>query len=244
MARVARAYDAPNDPNRTGLPRDPVLVRFLLEADASPFVTRICVGGHNQAHPESVGNVRFDHRNERRSSQECEGEGTTAAGIFPSELQIYQDSALYREVVGPFSSSENGVPLGQHPRDEHALLASETISGEERTDRLGQIDRAIQIWGDVLGTVMAHEAAHALGLVPEGQPGVGLFGGSEDQADLYAHNLDVTGKSPRDPWLMNSGRTFTFEDLAGTSDFGELRFRPLNYAYLRDRVVLVDPRKS
>ena len=32
LARVVRAYDAPDDPNRTGHPRDPVAIRFQLDA--------------------------------------------------------------------------------------------------------------------------------------------------------------------------------------------------------------------
>ncbi len=39
---------------------------------------------------------------------------------------------------------------------------------------------------------------------------------------------------------MNDGRGFRFEDLAGVGPAGELRFRPLNHAYLKDRVVLVE----
>ena len=41
---------------------------------------------------------------------------------------------------------------------------------------------------------------------------------------------------------MNHGRGFTFEQLAGMGAGGPLRFRPLNYAYLRDRVVVSDKR--
>ena len=161
IARVARAYDAANDPNRTGLPRDSVLVRFLLEADASPFVTRICVGGRNQAHPESVGNVRFDHRNERRSSQECDAakEGEPAAGIFPSELQIYSDSVLYREVLGPFSASGNGVPVGQHPQDEHALESTwEVRATPDQVEEAGVVNGTeVEILGGFLDVVLDYD---------------------------------------------------------------------------------------
>ena len=90
---------------------------------------------------------------------------------------------------------------------------------------------------------MAHETAHALGLVPEGKPGVGLFGGGEDLGDGYAHNLEADGKPTVEPWLMNTGRDFRFEDLAGLGPSGELLFRPINFAYLKDRVVLVDDRR-
>ena len=108
-------------------------------------------------------------------------------------------------------------------------------------ERAQALERAIETLGDVLCSVMAHESAHALGLVPAGRPGVGLFGG--DDGDAYAHNLDVEGKPPETIWLMNPGHGFDFEQLAGTGEAGELRFRPLNHAYLRDRVVVVDGRR-
>ena len=37
---------------------------------------------------------------------------------------------------------------------------------------------------------------------------------------------------------MNTGRTVRFADLAGRGEAGELRFRPLNWAYLKDRLIL------
>ena len=91
---------------------------------------------------------------------------------------------------------------------------------------------------------MAHESAHALGLVPAGRPGVGLFGGSEADGASYAHNINLAGNPESQPWLMNEGREFSFEDLAGLGEAGELRFRPLNHAYLKDRVVLINGRST
>lgn len=239
LLRVERAYDAEDDPNRTGRARDPIFVRFLLDADPGPFVTRICVGGRNLANPKSVGNVRFDLRNERKSSQACAGDPAT--GLFPAELTIYERSELYAEVLGPFLPAKGGIALGAHAADAEALAAAaHTSATGDPNDRRRAIERAIEVLGDVLGTVMAHESAHALGLVPPGRPGVGLFGGAEEEDDPYAHNIDVSGETPSRAWLMNPGRGFSFEVLAGRSEVGELRFRPLNYAYLKDRVVLVD----
>jgi hypothetical protein len=245
LARVLRAYDPDDDPNGTGRERDPVLVRFLLDADPGPYVTRICVGGSNLAHPRSVGNVRFDHRNERRSSRECDG--PDPAGLFPAELTIYADSALYGEVLGAFLPDHGGSPFGSRPQDPAALAASTAsaaVDSAPQDARARAIGRAIEVFGDVLGTIMAHESAHALGLVPAGRPGVGLFGGAEEAGEGYAHNLDVFGQRPSEPWLMNVGTGFRFEDLAGLGEGGELRFRPLNHAYLKDRIVLVDARSN
>jgi hypothetical protein len=253
LARVARAYDAQDDPNQTGHPRDQVFVRFLLDVEPGPFVTRICVGGANAAHPRSVGNVRFDLRNERKSSNECERrDDDEAAGLFPAELNIYEEAPLYSDALGPFLAAQGGIAVGLAGADEEALEeagaaskrgADDASPAPPRSERSRAIAHAIALLGDVLGTIMAHESAHALGLVPAGRPGVGLFGGAKVDGELYAHNTDPEGNSPSQPWLMNLGREFGFEELAGRGESGELQFRSLNYAYLRDRVVLIDERR-
>lgn len=234
LARVERAYDASGDPNRTGRERDPVSVRFqqgpaLLEAER-PFTTRVCVGGRDPAEPGSVGHVRFDPRNSRRASSECSG--SEPAGLFPAELAIYRESPLYREVFGPFDTRAGGKPFGGDPSDARWLEEH----AEADPVRRAQIERAISVLGDVLGTLMAHETGHALGLVAPGKPGAGLFGGETGEG--FAHAVAPGDEPTTGPSLMDPGRGFLFEDLAGTGAAGELRFRPIDYAYLRDRVVL------
>jgi len=240
VRRVEQAYDATHDPNQTGQPKDPVHVLFRPSPAPGALTTRICVGGSDPTHSDSVGHVRFDLRNEDKFSDECGHE--PVSGIFPAELEIYRDAPLYREVLGPFLESLGGTPIGEHA-DDRVLFSSAMADATENPGENGrrtELERAIAVLGDVLGSIMAHEAGHALGLVAEGRPGVGLFGGSE--GDLYVHNLDPFGDSPADLWLMNGGRSFTFEELAGEGNGGPLRFRPLNYAYLRDRVVVTDKR--
>jgi hypothetical protein len=247
LARVARAYDDPGDPNRTGQGRDPVAIRFQREPvtreSERPYTTRICVGGRDPAQPGSVGHVRFDARNARKASTECTG--PEPAGLFPAELGIYRASPLFREVLGPFEAASGGVPLGGEAGDAERLAGAADARGTsaaavatraEHDPRGAQIERAIAVLGDVLGTLMAHETGHALGLVGPGKPGIGLFGGAE--GDAFAHAITPDGKPPAKPSLMDPGRGFLFEDLAGEGLAGELRFRPIDYAYLRDRVVL------
>ena len=228
LARVERAYDALGDPNRTGFERDPVAVRFqrtpvALESER-PFTTRICLGGRDPGEPGSVGHVRFDPKNSRRASTECTGK--QPAGLFPAELAVYRESPLYREVLDPFDSRAGGKPLGNDSAD----------------TRRQQIERAISVLGDVLGSLMAHETGHALGLVAPGKPGAGLFGGETGEA--FAHAVTPDGEPAAGPSLMDPGRSLRFEDLAGVGATGELRFRPLDYAYLRDRVVLSEKSHS
>jgi len=232
LSRVERAYDATNDPNLTGLERDGVHVLFRQTKDPAALVTRICVGGQNPTQEDSVGYVHFDRRNEDKRSTECGGD--PFAGIFPGELEVYRDAPLYVEVMSPFQTSHGGRPIGTDPEDSISRLEDGDDARSLATARL------IAVIGDVLGTIMAHEAGHTLGLVAAGKPGAGLFGGAE--GDVYKHNLDADGERESTPWLMNVGKALTFEELAGESEAGELAFRPLNYAYLRDRIVLADPR--
>lgn len=234
LARVRRAYHRTDDPNHTGADRDQVFVRFELAAEPSPFVTRICVGGRNRAHPDSVGFVRYDPHNTNKGSEECPGTGEDGqdAGIFPSELSVYHDDPLFREALDPFDPEAGGAPVGSRRGD------AELRGSASESERGRALAFAIETLGDALGTIMAHEAAHALGLVPPGKPSVGLFAADAESGDAYAHNLDVDGGAPEERWLMNTGRSLGFADLAGRGEAGELRFRPLNWAYLKDRLVL------
>lgn len=237
LARVLRAYDPTHDPNGTHRDRDTVFVRFLLEAEDTPVTTRICVGGTNATHPGSLGNVRFDARNAIKGRAECEAVGEeAAAGLFPREIAIYREDPLYREVIGPFDPTLGGVPLGRSAGDARVL------DPQSVTPRLRAARRALEVLGNVLGTVMAHEAAHALGLVAPGRPGVGLFGGDVRDGAAQHHNRGIDGGPPATKWLMNEGRALGFADLAGLGAAGELRFRPLNHAYLKDRLVLIEGR--
>ena len=241
LRRVESAYDAEHDPNHTGRSRDPVTVYFRKTEDPAALVTTICVGGRDPSQSEIVGHVRFDIRNEDKTSTEC---GLApAAGLFPAELAVYRDSELYREVLSAFDPTLGGKPIGEDRDDVLDVLrslANGTGDSGSKTKRLEDINRAIKVFGDVLGSIMAHEAGHALGLVAPGKPSVGLFGGSQE--DVFAHNIDPFEEASGGAWLMDSGRTLSFEQLAGGTETGPLRFRPLNYAYLRDRVIVTDER--
>ncbi|MBB84605.1 MAG: hypothetical protein CL931_12415 [Deltaproteobacteria bacterium] len=230
LARVRRAYDRTDDPNRTGRDRDQVFVRFEREIDDGPLVTRICIGGRNATHPDSIGFVRYDPHNSIKGSEECIGtaEDGSDAGLFPAAFSVYADDPLWGDAFGPLIAA----PFGSRPGDT-ALLAT-----PDANDRARVIATAIARFGDALGTVMSHESAHALGLVPTGKPSLGLFAGDEQAGEAYAHNLTVEDTLPGEPWLMNPGGGFTLADLTGQGAAGELRFRPLNWAYLKDRVVL------
>jgi hypothetical protein len=106
----------------------------------------------------------------------------------------------------------------------------------EQLARHTQVQAAIAGFADMLGSIVAHETGHALGLVPPGPPGAGLFGGTSGAA--LNHDVTPAGADPSQNFLMNAGNTFTFARLAGLNGNPLPFFRPLDYAYLRDRVMV------
>ena len=239
LLRVEAAYDPGHDPNLTGRTRDFATVRFRPDSNPGSLITRICVGGRDPTERDRVGHVRLDFRNEDKTSLECSR--NPAAGLFPAALDTHRDSTLFREVLDPFLPDRGGRPIGEHPDDSLERLVALFEAGRDgqtSSARETKIIRAIEVLGTVLGSIMAHEAGHALGLVAEGRPSVGLFGGSDGAS--FAHNIDSHGEEPTSNWLMNSGGSLGFEELAGEGKTGPLIFRPLNFAYLRDRVIVTD----
>jgi hypothetical protein len=237
LDRVAVAYHD-QDPNGLGEP-DPVAVDFFSADPGQGDVTRVCVGGEDPSGGSTIGNIRIDPNNARRSSEECGSIPPT--GIFPSELLLYQSDSTFQETFDPLRSSRDGTPVGEHPLDPIVLddrFDPESASPEEQ-DRYDQIYGAVDRFGAVLGSIMAHEVGHALGLVPASAPGIGLYGGSSGAR--FAHAVTPDGGDPPENYLMKAGNTFTFSKLGGLDGHPLPFFRPLNFAYLRDRVLAYVP---
>jgi hypothetical protein len=128
--------------------------------------------------------------------------------------------------------------VGEHALDPVGFdetFVPATASAAERA-RWDEIQLATGAFSDALGSVIAHETGHALGLVAPGPPGGGLFGGAIGP-DL-GHNLTAGGATPTQSWIMNAGSTYTFPKLSGLGGNLLPVFRPLNFAYLRDRALI------
>jgi len=233
LARVGEAYF---EADPLGLGWDPVLVDFTDSGPAGPTTTRICVAGAAPGQPSLVGAILIDRNNQNKASVEC---GTIPpTGIFPRGLKWFQGQADFIAVFAPLMPALGGTPVGADPLDA-AVLDPGFDPGQASPEALARhaaIFGAIEAFAGALGTVVAHETGHALGLVEPGLPGGGLFGGTS--GTKLAHNVEADGTTvPSAPYLMNPGNTFTFSKLAGINGQPLPYLRPLNHAYLRDRVV-------
>jgi hypothetical protein len=74
-----------------------------------------------------------------------------------------------------------------------------------------------------------------VGLTAPGPTPGGLYGGNSGGAK--DHNVNVSGQTPSENYLMNPGASFTFAEASGRGSPLPV-FRPLNWAYLHDRIAL------
>jgi hypothetical protein len=231
LARVRQAYDQ----DGSGLD-GPVAVTFTDQQPAAGDVTRICVGGEDPAGGATIGSILIDPNNANRNSVEC---GTVPpTGVFPRELLVWANASSFREVFDPLRPAAGGTPVGEYAWDVFILLPGfdPGSAPPEIAARYAVVHEAIDVFGDALGSIVAHETAHALGLVPPGPPGGGLFGGSDGPA--YSHALQPDGSTPPENLLMKAGNTFSFSRLAGLGSYSLPSFRAIELAYLHDRLVL------
>ena len=234
IGRINEAYHVHAS---NGLPdADPVEVSFSSTNPGSGDVTRVCIGGEDPSGGITIGTILTDPKNSNRNSVECATLPPT--GIFPRELLILAGEPAFQAVFDPLRPATGGIPVGEHPLDATVLAPGfdPGAATPEQIARFDQVDAAIQGFADMLGSVIAHETGHALGLVPAGAPGGGLYGGTSG-AELN-HDVTPGGVSPSQNYVMNAGNTFTFARLAGLNGNVLPYFRPLDWAYLRDRVVV------
>lgn len=232
LERVREAYGQ----DAGGAGPDAVAVTFTDQPPASGDVTRICVGGDDPDGGTTLGRILLDPNNANRNSVEC---GTIPpTGVFPRALLAYQNQGWFHTVFDPLRAEAGGTPFGEILWDLFVLDPSfdPEIAPPEAAARHAVVTTAIEVFGDALGSVIAHEAGHALGLVPPGPPGGGLYGGSDGPA--YTHSVNPDGSTPSENFLMKAGNTFNFARLAGLGSYPLPSFRPIELAYLRDRLVL------
>jgi len=228
VSRTQAFFDTPNP---SGLPGgDAADIVFDSGPPGSGPFTRICVGGADPSGQGVIGNLMFDPVNSKKDEVACDT--FLPSGVFPREILGYSGSSVFGAAFGPVLA----VPVGEDPRDPTVLGPGFDPDDPEQLARFLDIEAAVSALAQTVATVTAHETGHAIGLVPRGEPGGGLFGGRGGSVDT--HNVTPAGETPAASFLMNEGKSFSFAELSGYGGASLPTFRELNFAYLRGRLVL------
>jgi hypothetical protein len=233
LAQVHRVYgrDADGGPGA-----DPVNIVFASTTPEVPH-SRLCVGGESPRGAAHLGAALLDENNTFETSDEC----ATAAlfGVFPHAIDdLWGADPAYPAVFAPVDPDLGGAPFGEHPLDAAILAPGFDLSAASpgEVQRFFAIVNAIDAFARIVSTAIAHEVGHMLGLVAHGAAPRGLWGGSS--GTTTDHNADPAGGTPAGNFVMNAGTRFSFDEITGRGGKSPPVFRPLNWAYLRDRVAL------
>ena len=179
----------------------------------------------------TLGRAWFDDRNGRFDQHATAM--SPGLGVFPAELWLFESSihlSVYPSFVTRFASdflplapALGGIPAGRAGTDSVVLAPGfdpETATAPERARWITVFDAA-DAWATVVGTIAAHEIGHAIGLVTSGRTGNGLHG-DDTLHNEFAGIGDVMAAS------------VGYDAMTSLA----YRFRDLNLAYLRQRVLL------
>jgi Bacterial Ig-like domain len=178
-----------------------------------------------------LGRAYFDRNNASRSDRNI---GTNPGlGVFGGELFLFEVEthlSLYPSFVTTFARrfmkvvpEMGGTSAGNHPLDRQVLAREFDLNNAspQAMRRYFDIFLALDDWASATAVILAHETGHTVGLVATGAPPTGLHG------DRSLHN-----RYPRLGNVMSSA--VGYESLVNLS----YRFRDLNAAYLRQRILL------
>lgn len=178
-----------------------------------------------------LGRALFDARNSARSDDNTAT--SPALGVFGGELFLFEvetHQLLYPTFITTFAKrfmklvpQMGGTSVGAHSLDTIVTARefdfSSATAPEQR--RYDDIFLAADDWASAMGVVLAHEVGHTIGLVASGPPPGGLHG------DASLHN-----RYPNLGDVMSSA--VGYDSMVSL----KYRFRDLNVAYLRQRVLL------
>ena len=194
----------------------------------------IRVGGGDDVPGFTIGRAQFDYRN---------GSGninvSPTLGIFVTNLiEFYINTSFtFRDRFDPLIPNR-GAPIGQDAMDSVVLHPDfERFSPANTLDenrRYDDIASAVDALARSVSVILAHEIGHSIGLVANGVPPAGLFGGVTDApfSSVYTNSfhLDVVGNN-----IMASALSFSSSLSAGSTRYS---FNELTREYLRENVLL------
>ena len=220
---------------------DSIAVRFTSVSPAGLPHMQIALGGYDpqgsrgrsygSATSGVLGRAYYDYRNANINDRNT---GTSPGlGVFPGEMFLYQadlHEQLYPSFVTMFAQrflplcpNMGGTPAGSHAQDSVVLRTTfnQATATSEQLARRQFVVRAIDDWARAIGTVLAHETGHAVGLVAPGAAPSGLFG------DSSLHNANA---SAAEVMAASVG----YEAMVSL----QYAFRDTDAAYMRHRILV------
>ncbi len=239
LARVHRLYERKINGGRRGV--DSVPIRLSHRQPLGVPFMQISCGGFD---PEgaagrtfgdqtsgTLGRAFYDYRNEIVNDNNT---GVNpGVGVFPSELWLFETDihlrvypsfvTTFARAFLPLAPDLGGTPFGSDPVDgtiSDPSFQYATATSAERA-RYNVVYLAADQWATAIGTILAHEIGHSLGLVAPGRTTAELHG-DESLHNEFAGVTDIMGAAVGYDGLVSLN----------------YRFRDLNLAYLRHRMLL------
>ncbi len=178
-----------------------------------------------------VGRAWIDWNNQGVEDDTVPDFGVFVTNIVRQALKNPLGALILHEV-----SPLDGTPLGEYPGDEYFLDPDfdPTQSGDPRLEQRHAIFKTIVDFATLaVAATLCHEMGHSLGLVPNGPPPEGLFGGMDGlsftDSDAGSAHIDTPGLN-----VMQTGKVTSYLEALG----GVPRFNEPNLAYLRRRLIV------
>jgi hypothetical protein len=235
-----------------GDPGAPSLAQYKLQVlqggEGAKSFSAIAIGGGDPTRAYLGMSKTIDLRNVRNEDNlgPLYGVFTTKA-IATLVDKLASDPAiklLFQTIFGDFvpELGQGGKPVGEHPLDAQILAESfdPKTAPMDAATRYQRLSFLVETLGRLAGALTAHEIGHSLGLVANGPPPHGLFGGEKnasfvDSGRTTSGHIDTGGFD-----LMAAGpgsaptAPINFAQYLGTP-----RFNELSLSYLQGRVLLL-----
>jgi hypothetical protein len=182
---------------------------------------------------ETTGAAFLNPRNQLKSILDCFGQ----VGVHPRSIyHLFKDVPAFAVVFGPLQAT----PVGNHPEDPTVTAPGfdPTQGTPAQQARYRQIEAGVGALAAAVAFVLTQETCHSMGLVPTGNLRGGLLGSLTWGHSTFGHFDDGLGN-----FLSGNNSTPAPAQLSNKSliwdhfQSGRAHFTPLNWAYLRERVI-------
>lgn len=234
-----------------GQPGAPVLADYqdqlLAGGETVKSFSAIAIGGGDLA-KGYIGLSKVDLRNVRNEADIGPTYGVFTTRAIALILELAATDATIQLLLTAFMGAfipelgQGGQPVGEHVLDAEILAAGfdPAKASSAAADRYNKLAFLVETLGRLAGALTGHEIGHAVGLVADGPPPQGLFGGEKNAvfvnpASTNSFHIDTPGFN-----VMQAGPGSAPGVPFQAAEFLTLpSFNELNLAYLRGRVLLL-----